>query len=259
MKKLKILVCGLPGSGKSYLSERLKIILNATWLNADKVRGEANDWDFSVEGRIRQANRMKKLSADALNDNKHVIADFVCPTEKTRADFNADFVIWMNTIKKGRFEDTNKVFEKPKKIDYEVNEKNADLISILIAEKIEPHVWKNNQPTAQMLGRWQPWHKGHQTLFEEIIKKTGQVNIQVRDVKGWGDNPFSFEEVKKNIEKELSKYGDRVKITLVPNITNICYGRGVGYKIEEIVLSEDIQSISATKIRNELRKKGKLT
>ena len=89
MKKLKILVCGLPGSGKSYLSERLKIILNATWLNADKVRGEANDWDFSVEGRIRQANRMKKLSADALNDNKHVIADFVCPTEKTRADFNA--------------------------------------------------------------------------------------------------------------------------------------------------------------------------
>ena len=253
MKKLKILVCGLPGSGKSYLSERLKIILNATWLNADKVRGEANDWDFSVEGRIRQANRMKKLSADALNDNKHVIADFVCPTEKTRADFNADFVIWMNTIKKGRFEDTNKVFEKPKKIDYEVNEKNADLISILIAEKIEP------QPTAQMLGRWQPWHKGHQTLFEEIIKKTGQVNIQVRDVKGWGDNPFSFEEVKKNIEKELSKYGDRLKITLVPNITNICYGRGVGYKIEEIVLSEDIQSISATKIRNELRKKGKLT
>ena len=118
--------------------------------------------------------------------------------------------------------------------------------------------WKNNQPTAQMLGRWQPWHKGHQTLFEEIIKKTGQVNIQVRDVKGWGDNPFSFEEVKKNIEKELSKYGDRVKITLVPNITNICYGRGVGYKIEEIVLSEDIQSISATKIRDELRKKGKL-
>ena len=134
MKKLKILVCGLPGSGKSYLSERLKIILNATWLNADKVRGEANDWDFSVEGRIRQANRMKKLSADALNDNKHVIADFVCPTEKTRADYNADFVIWMNTIKKGRFEDTNKVFEKPKKIDYEVNDKNADLISILFAE-----------------------------------------------------------------------------------------------------------------------------
>lgn len=136
MKKLKILVCGLPGSGKSYLSERLKIILNATWLNADKVRGEANDWDFSVEGRIRQANRMKKLSADALNDNKHVIADFVCPTEKTRADFNADFVIWMNTIKKGRFEDTNLMFEPPKKYNIRVSSKNAEFWSKKIFEEI---------------------------------------------------------------------------------------------------------------------------
>ena len=117
--------------------------------------------------------------------------------------------------------------------------------------------WDNKKPTAQMLGRWQPFHDGHYALFEEIIKKTGQVCIQIRDVQGVDDNPFDFETVKKNIEDKLSpKYQNRFKILLVPNITNICYGRGVGYKIEEIILSEEIQKISATKIRKKLREKG---
>ena len=116
--------------------------------------------------------------------------------------------------------------------------------------------WK--KPTVQMLGRWQPWHKGHQTLFEQIIRKTGQVNIMVRDVKGVGDNPFDFQTVKQNIEKALINFKNRINITLVPNITNICYGRGVGYKIEEIVLSDEIQKISATEIRKKMRETGKL-
>ena len=110
-----------------------------------------------------------------------------------------------------------------------------------------------------MLGRWQPFHDGHYTLFKEIIKKTGQVCIQIRDVQGVDDNPFDFETVKKNIEQRLlPKYQNRFKVVLVPNITNICYGRGVGYKIEEIVLSEEIQKISATKIRAKMREDGKL-
>ena len=125
--------------------------------------------------------------------------------------------------------------------------------------KNDNHVWDNKLPTAQMLGRWQPWHEGHQKLFEEILKKTGQVNIMVRDVKGVDDNPFDFETVKKNIEQRLNpKYEGRFKIMLVPNITNICYGRGVGYKIEEIVMPEEIQKISATKIRAKMRDEGKL-
>jgi phosphopantetheine adenylyltransferase len=125
--------------------------------------------------------------------------------------------------------------------------------------KIMNYEWDNKKPTAQMLGRWQPFHDGHYALFEKIVKKTGQVCIQIRDVQGVDDNPFDFETVKKNIEERLSpKYKNRFKIVLVPNITNICYGRGVGYKIEEIVLSEEIQKISATKIRKELREKGKL-
>ena len=125
--------------------------------------------------------------------------------------------------------------------------------------KNDNHKWDNKHPTAQMLGRWQPWHAGHQKLFEETLKKTGQVNIMVRDVKGVDDNPFDFETVKKNIEDKLNpEFEGRFKIMMVPNITNICYGRGVGYKIEEIVLSEEIQKISATKIRAKMREDGKL-
>ena len=119
--------------------------------------------------------------------------------------------------------------------------------------------WDNKKPTAQMLGRCQPFHDGHYALFEEIIKKTGQVCIQVRDVQGVDDNPFDFEYVKSEIIKRLEpKYKNRFKVVLVPNITNICYGRGVGYKIEEIFLPESIQKISATKIRAEMRKKNKI-
>ena len=118
--------------------------------------------------------------------------------------------------------------------------------------------WDNKKPTAQMLGRWQPFHDGHYTLFKEIVKKTGQVCIQIRDVQGVDDNPFDFETVKKNILNALDEFRNRIKITLVPNITNICYGRGVGYKIEEIVLPEEIQKISATKIRAKMREDGDL-
>jgi hypothetical protein len=126
--------------------------------------------------------------------------------------------------------------------------------------------WK--KPTVQMLGRWQPWHKGHQELFKRCIKKTGQVIIQVRDVEGASggqgqdDNPFCWEDVCKNIEDNLLtdtyKRGVEYEIMLVPNITNITYGRGVGYAFEEEVFDEEISSISATKIRSELRKKGEL-
>ena len=115
------------------------------------------------------------------------------------------------------------------------------------------------KPTTQMLGRWQPWHDGHLELFKRCLKKTGQVCIQIRDVQGVDDNPFDFETVKKNIEERLNpEFEGQFKIMLVPNITNICYGRGVGYKIEEIVLDEETQKISATKIRAQMREEGKL-
>ena len=126
--------------------------------------------------------------------------------------------------------------------------------------------WK--KPTVQMLGRWQPWHDGHQALFKRCVAKTGQVIIQVRDVQGASggdgqdDNPFDWEAVCKNIEDGLAKdnfhRGQEYEIMLVPNIVNITYGRGVGYKFEEEIFEEAITDISATKIRKEMRDKGTL-
>ena len=132
--------------------------------------------------------------------------------------------------------------------------------------KVNLFDWK--KPTVQMLGRWQPWHNGHQELFKRCIAKTGQVIIQVRDVQGASggdgqdDNPFNWDEVCNNIElglaKDSFKRGIDYEIMLVPNIVNITYGRGVGYAFDEEVFDDSITSISATKIRKKLREEGKL-
>ena len=127
---------GLPGSGKTTLAKLLVPRLNAVWLNADRVREEANDWDFTPEGRTRQANRMKSLAQKAVDKNRIVVADFVCPLEETRKDFNADYIIWMDTIKEGRFEDTNQMFISPKKYDFKVTHKEADMWAFLIEKDV---------------------------------------------------------------------------------------------------------------------------
>ena len=256
---MKILIMGLPGAGKTTLASELVPLIGAKWLNADQVRKEANDWDFSSEGIKRQAQRMANLAEKHKQDGQHVVADFFCPIPKGRELFDPDYIVWVDTIEKGRFEDTNKMFVKPEKYDFHVISKNAKLWALQIADQIMEYKWDNKKPTAQMLGRWQPFHDGHYALFEEIIKKIGQVCIQVRDVRGVGDNPFDFKQVKSKIVERLEpKYKNRFKVILVPNITNICYGRGVGYKVEEVVLPDKIQKISATKIRESMRKKGDL-
>ena len=116
---------GLPGSGKTTLAEELAPMLNAKRLNADEVRKEANDWDFSEEGRKRQASRMANLAIKLKEENNYVVADFICPTPEARSLFPADFIIWVDTIKEGRFDDTNKMFVKPDKFDFHVTSQDA--------------------------------------------------------------------------------------------------------------------------------------
>ena len=116
---------GLPGSGKTTLASELVPLLKAKWLNADEVRKEANDWDFSAEGRTRQAKRMWTKAQEYKNQGDHVVADFVCPTPAARALFPADFIIWVDTIKEGRFDDTNKMFVKPEKYNFHVTTQDA--------------------------------------------------------------------------------------------------------------------------------------
>ena len=132
---MKILICGLPGSGKSTLAEPFARLINGIWINADQVREQYNDWDFSPEGRIRQAQRMRYLSDGVVRAGGIAVADFVCPTNEARTQFNADYTVWMDTIKKGRFADTNAMFEKPADVNYHVaewfNDTHAQLLEVV--------------------------------------------------------------------------------------------------------------------------------
>ena len=128
---------GLPGAGKTTLASHLVPLLKAKWLNADEVRKEANDWDFSAEGRTRQAKRMWNKAEEYKNQGYHVVADFVCPTPEARSLFPADYIIWVDTINAGRFDDTNKMFVKPDKYDFHVTTQDAKNWSLKIFEKLK--------------------------------------------------------------------------------------------------------------------------
>lgn len=259
---VKILIMGLPGSGKTFFSEHLKAELESIigvrvdWFNADRIRKSYNDWDFSHDGRLRQAIRMSDLATASQAD--YVICDFVCPLPEMRNLFKPDYIIWMDTINKGRFEDTNKMFIPPDVYDFRITEKNVQqwvpfAADFLLKKKRRP-TFDNQKETVQLLGRYQPWHPGHRALFERAIAKTGQVCIMIRDCQGWnGTNPFTTEQVIEFIKRDLDpKYQGQYQILIVPNIVNITYGRDVGYKIEEEVLDEATHAISATKIRKDM-------
>ena len=280
----KILIMGLPGSGKTFLATALKKYIEdngdlmkvnpqrvlsyegipgpeffkvtVDWFNADEIRKRFNDWDFSKEGRIRQSLRMAEFALRS--SGEFVICDFVAPLVEMRNNFKADWTVWMDTIDQGRFDDTNKAFVPPEQYDFRVTEQNAEKW----AEFIGNHILENRlrptfdwkKETVQMLGRWQPWHPGHRALFDRAIAKTGQVVIQIRDCQGWnGSNPFAAEQVKNLIKRDLDPlYQGQYTIQLVPNVVNITYGRDVGYKIEQEVFDEVTHAISATAIRKQM-------
>jgi len=257
---MRILVMGLPGSGKTTFSEKLAKKFDAVHFNADEIRKSFNDWDFSPEARLRQAERMKNLSMVAENMGKNSVCDFVCPTKETRDIFDTDYTIWMNTIREGRFTDTNKMFEAPgiHDIDYQVMDWNEPSLLDIIFERA---MFMNSmftkfddkKPTALMIGRFQPFHDGHKKLFETMLKKEGQVLIVIRDTHGDSKNPFNFREVELGINRALgNKYFGMYKIMRAPNITGVYYGRDVGYKVEQIKLDDETEAISATKIREKM-------
>jgi len=184
------------------------------------------------------------------------IADFICPTPEAREAFETDrasLIVWMDRIKQGRFEDTNRLFVPPVRYDLRVPAEGApDYWVEQVAQKVRP-IFNPKKPTALFVGRYQPFHDGHRALIVEGLRRVGQVCIAVRDTAGTSEkNPFEFEYVRARIEHALREYEGRFVIIPLPNITNVLYGRQVGYAIERIDLGETIESISATKMRGRL-------
>jgi cytidyltransferase-like protein len=247
-----IQIIGLPGSGKTALATALKERINAIHLNADEVRATVNsDLSFTPADRIEQARRLGEMSRLISKQGFPVIVDFICPTEETREAFgDADVLVWVDRIKEGRFENTNKIWEEPIVFDIRI------LDGYTIEQEVDTVIqvgglfdW--SAPTTLQLGRYQPWHEGHQALKEEAHKRTDQVLVGVRNTYNTSEkDPLPYSEVENYIKQD-----NPFKNTLVlrlPNITNIVYGRDVGYKIEQVELSADIQAISATQKRKEM-------
>lgn len=249
--KRKILIMGLPGAGKTTLARALAPLLNAVIFNADAVRVNlSRDLGFSLQDRIEHARRMAWMCDRVVEAGGTVIADFICPTAETRAAFSPAFIIWLDRIELGRFDDTNRMFVPPERFDLRVDAKGtpqywAEQALALLRPAFDPQ-----RPTALFVGRYQPFHNGHQRLIEEGLRRVGQVCIAVRDTHGVDSkNPLPFFAVKQRIESALSAHAGRFVVVPVPNITNVFYGRDVGYNVERIVLDEATEAISATQMR----------
>jgi cytidyltransferase-like protein len=247
----KILVMGLPGSGKTTFTRALAPMLNAVVFNNDEVRANINrDLGFSMEDRVEQARRMGWLCDRVVESGGVAIADFICPTPATRAAFGDAFTVFIDRIQASRFDDTNRVFVPPERCDVRVEPEGtpqywAERVFRLLRPAFDP-----KRPTALFIGRFQPFHGGHQRLIEEGFKRVGQVCIAVRDTQDVDDkNPLSFFDVSRRIEAALRPHAGRFVIVPLPNITHVFYGREVGYVVERIVLDDVTEAISATQAR----------
>jgi adenylylsulfate kinase len=259
--KRKILIMGLPGAGKTTLSKVMAPRLNAVHFNADEVRANVNkDLGFAEADRIEHARRMGWLCDQVVKVGGFAIADFICPTPAARAAFTGDtsvFVIWVDRIKAGAFEDTNRMFVPPESFDLRVPADGSPEFWAEEAMKLLRPVFDPKRPTALFLGRYQPFHDGHKALIAEGIKRVGQVCIAVRDTQGVDDkNPYAFEFVRSRIEHGLREFEGRFVVVPLPNITDIFYGRDVGYRIERIELDSALEQVSATDLRRRIGAKS---
>ena len=254
----KILIMGLPGAGKTSLALALLQRINAVHFNADAVRREiSRDLGFSVADRIEHARRMGWLCDRVVEAGGYAVADFICPVPHARAAFQESgpaFIVWVDRIASGRFEDTNALFVPPDRYDVRVTaEGSVEYWAEQIALRLRP-LFDPKRPTALFIGRYQPFHQGHRALIEEGLRRVGQACVAVRDTEGIDEaNPFSFEYVRARIEHGLRQHQGRFSVIPLPNVTHVFYGRDVGYAVERIDLDSALQAVSATEQRRRLR------
>lgn len=250
----KILLMGLPGAGKTTLARALTPRLSAVHFNADEVRQHINkDLGFSENDRIEQARRMGWLCDQVVKAGGYAVADFICPTPATRAAFlegGEAFIVWLDRIASGAYEDTNRLFMPPERFDVRIlAEGSVEHWRDEVARRVRP-LFDPKRPTALFIGRYQPFHDGHKALIVKGLERVGQACIAVRDTGGIDHkNIFSFEEVRARIEHALRGYEGQFVVQPLPNISHVFYGRDVGYIIERIELDAATERISATEQR----------
>lgn len=286
--KNKILVMGLSGNGKTYISKLLeKYLINSIHLNGDHLRSTiSSDLDFSEKSRIEHSRRIYWLSMILLEKFDNIIIDIICPIKQMREMIQPNVIFWMNTKKNSKFKDTDQLFDFSPTIievfkenehyrvyknennififeifnfEYKFNEILLDLKKYVFSllnnnELLEENLFDMKQNTALIVGRFQPFHEGHYRLSIKALEEVGAICFGVRETYGLEKNPYSFEVVKNNIIEYFNKNdkkwdNKKMKIIKLPNITDICYGRDVGYKIRKIELDQELEKISATEIR----------
>lgn len=238
-------IIGLPGAGKTTLAKALASRINAIMWNADRVRASIHaDLGFGTADRIEHAWRMGWEAREMSDQGVNVIVDFICPTGQTRNAFGKpDCLIWVDRITEGRYLDTNILWEDPEDFDVRIPfgltvEEEIDLI-FAQTDLVD---WR--APHALMLGRFQPWHEGHEALYQEALTRTGRVSVGVRATSGLSRDPLVYDDVRSRIPHPT--------VMQLPNITHVIYGRDVGYTIEQVHLAPEIEEISATVKRKEL-------
>jgi adenylate kinase family enzyme len=247
-----ILIFGLPGVGKTALAKEIVRRTDAIHLNADDVRSDLSlDLSFNIEDRAEQARRLGAIARLLRNQGRLVVVDFINPTLRTRESFgDYDYSVWVDRTPSRVYEDTSNLFQIPEDYNVKISDgMSVQQEAVLVMKDAKIHDW--TEPTTLMLGRYQPWHEGHQALKNEAHKRTVQVLVGVRNTEGTSEkDPLPFEDVCEYIQQ--SNGFEKLFIRKLPNITNIVYGRDVGYRIEQIDLPPEIQAISATQKRKEL-------
>lgn len=243
---LRILVMGRPGAGKTTFSKMLAQAIGCPMIDADEVRRDANDWDFSIAGRERQAERMR-MHADAAGGV--VVANFVCPTERTRAIFDPHYLIFLDPPGASRYADTDALFETPQFYDWCVRG-YCDYERII--DKADNVL--RGLPQGYMIGRFQPWHIGHQQIAEEAIRRHGLVTIHVRAAQRSESNPHNFASVRRRIDATMAGRGVprcAYRVEHAANVAGVYYGRDVGYAVERLRLAPEVEAVRASDIRAE--------